>query len=396
MDKTWSHSRRNRAHALYKLGHCFNILGNRIGSAMPPLARSQILTGYAPLARSLGLSPERFVSLVGLDLSMQNELDSRISARAFAELLERSAEAAKVEDFGLRLAESRDVGILGPVGIVIHQEPDLRSALRSLVRYLPVHNESLALRLEDERGIAVLSLEVRSSGLEDVRQVTELSLGAFFRILCRLAGPHWKPHRICFEHKAPRNIAVHRRFFRCHVQFEHDCNAIVFPAVDLNAPLAMSDAMLARYAHRYLDSMMEHRSASASEKVRELIRLSLSSGRCSTDSVAGGLGVDRRTVHRYLSETGETFLSVLTEVRTEMATSLLQGRRSICDIATMVGFSGTAAFSRWFTQTFGCSPSVWRDSHDPRRPEPVRRKRPFHTSYEEKPNSARYVLKGRV
>jgi hypothetical protein len=34
--------------------------------------------------------------------------------------------------------------------------------------------------LEEERGIAVLSLEVRSSGLDDVRQVTELSLGAFF------------------------------------------------------------------------------------------------------------------------------------------------------------------------------------------------------------------------
>ena len=363
---------------------------------MPPLARSQILTGYAPLARSLGLSPERLVGLVGLDLSMLNELDSRISARAFSELLERSAEAAKVEDFGLRLAESRDVGILGPIGIVIHQEPDLRSALRSLVRYLPVHNESLALCLEDERGIAVLSLEVRSSGLDDVRQVTELSLGAFFRILCRLAGPHWKPHRICFEHKAPRNIVIHQRFFRCRVEFEQDCNAIVFPAVDLDAPLAMSDAMLARYAHRYLDSIMEHRTASASEKVRELIRVSISSGRCRTDNVARGLGVDRRTVHRYLSETGETFFSVLTEVRTEMATRLLHSRRPICDIATMVGFSGTAAFSRWFTQAFGCSPSTWRDSHDPRRPKTARRKRLFHAPHTENVNLAGYVLKGRV
>jgi len=56
---------------------------------MPHLARSQILTGYAPLARSLGLSPERLARLVGLDLSTLNDLDSRIPARAFAELLER-------------------------------------------------------------------------------------------------------------------------------------------------------------------------------------------------------------------------------------------------------------------------------------------------------------------
>jgi hypothetical protein len=57
---------------------------------MPHLARSQILTGYAPLARSLGLAPERMVSLVGLDLAALDDLDSRISAGAFAELLERS------------------------------------------------------------------------------------------------------------------------------------------------------------------------------------------------------------------------------------------------------------------------------------------------------------------
>lgn len=331
---------------------------------MPHFARSQILTGYAPLARSLGLLPEQLVQMVGLDLSLVNDLDARISARAFAELLERSAEAARVEDFGLRLAESRDVGILGPIGIVIHQEPDLRSALRSLVQYLPVHNESLALRLEEGRGIAVLSLEVRSSGVDRVRQVTELSLGAFFRILCRLAGPHWKPHRVCFEHRAPRNGAIHQRFFQCRVEFEQESNGIVFSTVALDAPLAMSDAMLARYAHRYLDSMMEHRTASTGEKVRELIRVSISSGKCSTDSVARGLGVDRRTVHRYLSKTGESFSSVLAEVRTEMATRLLHGRRPICAVANMVGFSGTAAFSRWFRQALGCSPSAWRDRQE--------------------------------
>ena len=82
---------------------------------MPHLARSQILTGYAPLARSLGLSPERLARLVGLDLSTLNDLDSRIPARAFAELLERSAEAAKVE--ALHRSRLPKAGIrLGPLG----------------------------------------------------------------------------------------------------------------------------------------------------------------------------------------------------------------------------------------------------------------------------------------
>ena len=333
---------------------------------MPHLARSQILTGFAPLARSLGLQPERLARSAGLDLSALNDLDARISARAFAAMLERAAALSNLQDFGLRLAESRELGILGPVGIVIRQETDLRSALHSLIRYMPVHNESLDLRLAEERGIAVLALTVRLSGLDEVRHVTELSIGTFFRVMRKLTGPDWKPSRICFEHTAPRNDATHRRFFGCRVEFEHEFNGIVFRSSDLDAPLAMSDAMLARYAHRYLDSMLQHRAAAASDKVRELVRLWLSSGTCTADKVARGLGVDRRTVHRYLAQSDQTFSSVLTEARAEAATRLLTGHRPISEIANLVGFSGQAAFSRWFAQQFGCSPSAFRESVAPK------------------------------
>ena len=329
---------------------------------MPHFARSQILTGFAPLARSLGLQPERLAKSAGLDLSALNDLDARISAKGFASMLERAAELSNLQDFGLRLAESRELGILGPVGIVIRQETDLRSALHSLVRYMPVHNESLELSLEEDRGIAVLTLAVRLSGLYEARHVTELSVGTFFRILRKLAGPDWKPSRICFEHTAPKSDVTHRRFFGCRVEFEHEFNGIVFRSTDLDAPLAMSDAMLARYAHRYLDSMMQPRADAATDKVRELVRLWLSSGSCSADRVARGLGVDRRTVHRYLAQTNQTFSSVVAEVRIELAKRLLIGHRPVSEIANLVGFSGQAAFTRWFTQHFGCSPSAWRNS----------------------------------
>lgn len=319
-------------------------------------ARVQILTGYAGLARSLGLSPEALARSVGLNLSSLHELDARISAKAFADLLERSAEASGVEEFGLWLAESRELGILGPIGIVVHQEPDLRSALRSLSRYLPYHNESLKLTLKEEGTVAVLSLEVRTAG----RQATELSIGAFFRILRRLAGSRWKPSYVCFEHSATRSLTTHRRFFGCQVEFGADFNGIVFRAQDLDTPLAMSDAMLSRYAHRYLETMFVHSNESFSEKTQELIRLLLSSGSCNTEKVARGLGVNRRTVHRHLVANGQTFSAVLTSVRIEMVRTLLSNQKPLSEIADRLGFSSPASFSRWFRQQFGCSPTAWR------------------------------------
>jgi hypothetical protein len=64
----------------YKLGHWFTILGKLILIRRAPSRTNRILTGYAPLARSPGLSPELLIRLVDLDLSMHDELDSGISA----------------------------------------------------------------------------------------------------------------------------------------------------------------------------------------------------------------------------------------------------------------------------------------------------------------------------
>ncbi len=319
-------------------------------------ARVQILTGYAGLARSLGVQPEEMAQSVGLDLSRLHELDARIPAAAFGELLERTAKETGVEDVGLKLAESRELGILGPIGIVVHQQPDVRSAIQSLCRYLPCHNEALHLWLDESDGLALLHLQVRTGG----RQVTELSLGAFHRIVRRLAGPHWRAVWVCFEHQGPARSAAYRRFFGCPVDFSADHTCITFNAASLDTPLATSDQMLVLYAQRYLESSMPESELTIDAKIRELIRLLIFSGGCSADKVARGLGVDRRTVHRHLSARGLTFSMLLNDVRRELVVQMLQSSRSIADVADRLGFSCSPALSRWFKQEMGMSPAEWR------------------------------------
>lgn len=319
-------------------------------------ARIQVLTGYSGLARSLGVQPEALARSVGLDLSVLHELDSRIPAKAFSELLERTAESAGVDDLGIRLAELRELGILGPVGIVVHQQPDLRSAIHSLCRYLSCHNEALHLWLDESEGLARLNLQVRAGG----RQVTELSLGAFYRILKRLAGPEWRALWVTFDHAGPVHSESYRRFFSCPVGFSADQTCIAFNVLSLDTPLAMSDQMLARYAQRYLEASMPSSELTIDTKIRDLIRLLISSSGCSAEKVARGLGVDRRTVHRHLAAKGLTFSMLLNEVRRELVVQMLPNSRSIADVSDRLGFSSSPAFSRWFSQEMGVSPGEWR------------------------------------
>jgi signal transduction histidine kinase len=74
---------------------------------MPFLIRSACLTGYVELAHSLGLDPFRLLKEVSLDRSCLFEPDLKIPVDAANRLLEISTRAARIEDFGLRLAEAR-------------------------------------------------------------------------------------------------------------------------------------------------------------------------------------------------------------------------------------------------------------------------------------------------
>ena len=98
------------------------------------------------------------------------------------------------------------------------------------------------------------------------------------------------------------------------------------------------------------------------DKVRWLVRDMLPLGRCSVEKVAQHLGVDRRTVHRHLARSGETFSSLVDDVRGELAEGYLEGnKRRLADVADLLGFSALSAFSRWHKSHFGFTPTERRN-----------------------------------
>ena len=267
---------------------------------MTDLIRSACLTSYPEIARSLGLHPLRLLDVCGIDRRCLDDPDIKLPAGALGRLLEVSAKAAGVEDFGLRLAETRSLSVLGPVGLLLREEPTVRDALNSLMRYIRLHNEALYLRIEERDGEAIIKVEIRVDRPVPVRQGVELAVGVLYRVLRSLLGAHWRP-LVCFAHDAPRRSDSHRRIFGS-VAFGRDFNGIVCTVRDLNRTIPASDPTLARYARQHLEALLARPNASTADKVRELVWLQLASGNCSVDRIAEQLGVDRRTLHRRLAE----------------------------------------------------------------------------------------------
>jgi AraC-like DNA-binding protein len=330
---------------------------------LPQLIRSACLTGYVEVAQSFGLDPARMLRSAGLTAASLVDPDIKIPIESVRALLEASASAAGAEDFGLRMAEKRRLSNLGPIGLVVRNEPTVRKALETLGRYLRLHNEALFSRVEEAQGVAILRQEMIVGERARVRQAMELAVGVLYGILRELLGPSWEPRRVCFSHPAPKSLVNHLRVFGRFVAFGCEFNGIVVASRDLDARTPLADPVMLKYAQQYVDSMFARPNLDMSDKVRELVCTLLPLHRCTADQVAQSLGVDRRTVHRHLGRRGETFSDVVDAVRAELATRYLEsGDRALSEVAELLGFSAQSAFARWFRNGFGCTVTEWRAS----------------------------------
>ena len=271
------------------------------------------------------------------------------------------------------MAEARRLSNLGPLGLLVREQPTLRLAVEVLARYSATLQRSLLLTIEEAGDVVVLREELIVGHSGPVRQSTELAIGVVFRMLRTLLGPDWRPRRVCFAHDAPADRSVHVRVFGHNVEFGHDFNGIVWARADLDRrqPRRRSGdgevcaASWSRRAWRAPRTTM-------SSDVRELVVMLLGAGPCTIERVAQHLGVDRRTLHRRLARERQTFSGIVDAVRQELAERYLNDRdRPLTEVSSLLGFAAPSGFSRWYRRQFSGRAS---DRH------PRARKRPRRTA----------------
>jgi AraC-like DNA-binding protein len=320
---------------------------------MTALVRSASLTHFVEVAGRYGLDGRALLVDVGLPLRCLDDPDLKIAASKVGLLLEMAAERAREPAFGLQMAESRRLSNLGPLGLLVRDEPTLRSTLEALVRHIHLHNEALALHVEQSSNLVVIRQEMVVEGSGPMRQANELALAVAFRVIGIFMGAGWHPRLVCFSHRAPPSLAVHRRIFGNVVEFGHEFNGIVCNAVDLDVPNPGADPVMARYAQKLLSQSRGKRSG-LSDSVRQLVVLLLPRGLCRVEVVAQHLGIDRRTVARRLADEGTSFSDLVNDLRRDLYERYLtDGARSLTEVSALLGFSALSAFSRWHRQRFG-------------------------------------------
>jgi Arabinose-binding domain of AraC transcription regulator, N-term len=158
---------------------------------MADLIRAACLTHYTDVARSVGIDPAKILKSVGLPLRGLTDPDIKIPSGGVRRLLEASAAAAGIDDFGLRLAERGGLSNLGPVALVVREQATVGAALEALGRYIHIHNESVRLRIERHGEVVMIAPMLLLGRPVPARQSAELLVGVAYRILSAFLGSGW-------------------------------------------------------------------------------------------------------------------------------------------------------------------------------------------------------------
>jgi AraC-like DNA-binding protein len=324
--------------------------------------RSSVLRVVARVASGPD-DAETLLESVGLSPRSDPDTASResVAAEAYYGFLER---ATSDDDHGLpyRYAEELHPDEFSALGLALKTAGTLRGALHRLVRYILLLSDTLEYELVDEpEGAAVLVLS-RPHHRRGARLANECALAAVTAVLREAAGRRVTPTAVTFRHERPASITEAHSFFGCPVRFGAERNAIEWDERTLAVRARLADQGLSAFLLTHLEQLRaEQADRSLVASVHSAVTDLLPDGLPKKAAVARRMGMSERTLHRRLTENGESFQSILRRSRREAAEGLLAtDRHSLAEVAFLTGFADQSAFQRAFKSWTGQTPATFR------------------------------------
>ncbi len=298
---------------------------------------------------------------VGLDPKALHEPERLISFDLFLELLARSADRSGLADFGVRASIARGIPDLGTVSLLMREAETIESALRLYTSHLTLHSDGTFIQLDNRFESPVIVIEIVGQTRAQSVQGTQFCVTGVVSQIRWLLGGTFYPELVCFSHAKPITTCVASRFFECEVSYNQILSGVVIDRATLGKPATTSLPFMRKLALQHLEPILQQPLNSVVTRVSRVIRQRLENGDCSADAVAGQFAVDRRTLNRRLAKSGESFSTLLQQIRVEITEQAI-GNLSVpfTELSDATGFQSLSSFSRWFILTFGCTASAWR------------------------------------
>jgi len=318
----------------------------------------------APTLRAFGLDPDPIIKAAGLDPRLFEDGANLVPHRALGRLCGLSVAHTQCRHFGLLVGRRATILSLGLVGRLMLHSETLGDALRGLVAHLSVQDRVIVPSLDVAGDTAVFSHAVYQPGMESADQIADGAIACALNAIRALLGADWAPSEVLLPRGQPADREPYRRHFRAPVRFDQEIAALVFPSRCLERRINGADPLLRAMLEERIKQLKGAQGSEFPDDIRRLLRVRLTSDRCSADAISDLLTMHRRTLSRRLKDSGTGYRHISNEIRFEIARQLLGDTEvPLGQIAAALDYSEASAFTRAFRRWSGETPTAWRAKH---------------------------------
>lgn len=210
-----------------------------------------------------------------------------------------------------------------------------------------------------------MRFELRAGDRRVERFLLERDMASMKTLFSEALGAPFEVERVGFSHHIGESLPAYEQFFGCPVLSQSETSFLEFNHSQLVRQLPTAD----RLALEFYEAQCARQVAELDKPFRYGAvvrdRLLVQTPVPDLPTLAARLGIEERTLQRFLKREGVTFSELLKEVRFRRAKDrLAYSRDSVESIALELGFNDAVAFSHAFKRWSGESPQQWRRTHD--------------------------------
>jgi AraC-like DNA-binding protein len=299
----------------------------------------------------------------GLTLNDIDNVTIRIGAQKQIDFVELVAQTIGDSNLGFHLAREFDLRTIGLLYYVAASAKTLGDALQRAARCSATVNDGISLAIRQGRSLKVTFKYSAIARYTDRQQIA-FWITALVRVAQHLTNRNVHPLRIRLVHHKPDTTGELKSFFGAQIEGDCPVDMVEFAASTWTLPIVNADPYLHRLLLRVCEETLVRRQLRGGPfriRVENAIVELLPHGHAKVENVAAKLHMRAKKLARQLSAERLTFSKVLRELRGALARRYLADPDlSVSQIAWLLGYKETAAFTHAFRGWTGTSPRAAR------------------------------------
>lgn len=318
--------------------------------------------GVADMLTAQGLNTPSLFAQAGLDISVLQDPTARVCADAVSQVWELAVADSGNTHLGLDRQLAARYGNLDVLGYALASSPCLRSGFERLARQMAVVSDAATFALdEDSRGFW-LALGHIGATRPVPRQRVEYGMLTLLMLCQWLTRRSVEPLAVELACPVPANPAPHQAAFGVPVRFAQSASRMLLTRQDMLAPIPTHNPALWEMHERLVEHQLDRLGQTRiSIRVRTELTRVLHKGEPRREEIAARLHLSDRTLQRRLQTESQSYQQLLDETRHELARQYLSdARRSLVEVADLLGFADQSNLFRACRRWFGMPPGQYR------------------------------------